>query len=165
MRKATHYKVSGVVETKPSDLPEGLAVEEVEVTLPRLSIDIVPIHGGSGIQVAEYDLDDTTFPSPGVMLSNKGIYDGEQIRKLRDFLNVVLDETPKMRVLKDVDGDVWFELEPNLFTLGTREDDPEALKKAQRKLALRTGYHSRSLEYVLDHEYFGPAVFIENTWE
>lgn len=165
MRKATHYKVSGVLETKPTDLPEGLKVEEVEVTLPRLSINIVPIHGGSGMQVAEYDLDDTTFTSPGVMLGNKGIYDGEQVRKLRDFLNKILEESTKVRVLRDREGDVWFELSPGKFALGGRGGDTTALANAKRKVADETGYHNWTFDQINGDDYFGPAKFIENTWE
>lgn len=136
MRKATHYKVSGVLETKPEDLPEGLAVEEVEITLPREKIKIIPIHGGSGILLTEYDLEDTRFAVPGVMIGSQGIYDGDEVRKLRDFLNKVLEEDTRiLRTFKDADGDSWFEFEPDKFTMGGFDEEyPKALVVAENRL-------------------------------
>lgn len=167
MRKTTQYKVSGVLETKPTHLPEGLEVEEVEVTLPRETIDIIPIHGGSGIRVAEYDLEDTTFTAPGVMIGRNGIYDGSEVRRLRDFLNLILGEENNMRcrVVKDREGDVWFELAPDEYTLGGSEVDQEALKKAKKKLVEGYGYRQKSFNWLNRHEYFGPVAHIDNTWE
>lgn len=158
MRKATHYKVSGVLPTKPIDLPEGLDVEEVEVKLPAMSIDITPIHGGDSTTLTEYSLEEGT----GFRMPGKGIFSEAEARKIRDFLNTILG---KIRVLKDADGDVWFELEPDKFTLGGRAYDDLALEKARRKLINQDGLRNKSFEYVNNSTWYGPAEFIENTWE
>jgi hypothetical protein len=168
MRKVTKYKVSGVLETKPTHLPEGLEVEEVEVTLPRETIDIVPIHGGSGIRVAEYDLENTFFTAPGVMIGSKGIYEGSEVRKLRDFLNRVLGEENANftgRVLVDSVDDVWFEFEANKWTQGNDRccTRPNPYQRAKERLTDPDALTNRTFEYILDA--YGPVTFIENTWE
>lgn len=165
MRKAIHYKVSGVVEIKPTNLPEGLNVEEVQVDLPKASVDIRAIHGGSSVRITEYDLDDTHYDGPGMLIPGKGIFEGSEVRKLRDFLNLVLEESTKVRVLRDREGDVWFELSPDQFTLGGSDGDTNALANAKRKVADETGYRNWTFDQINGHDYFGPAKFIENVWE
>lgn len=168
MRKAIHYKVSGVVEIKPTNLPKGLNVEEVQVDLPQASVDIRAIHGGSAVRITEYDLDDTHYDGPGMMIPGKGIFDGKEVRKLRDFLNKILDEEPSktLRVLVDGVNDVWFEFEPNVWTQGNDLGDtnPNPWERAQqRHLDENNALTRKSLADIEDS--YGPVEFIANIWE
>lgn len=158
MRKKTVYNVSGVLDTKPENLPEGLKVDELEVDSFE-TLEIGPFHfADSGMNA------NGVFIRENKEVPNRHLTK-EQTRKLRDFLNMVLEEPVKTRVVKDTDGDVWFEFEPDKFTLGGEHDNPESLNIAKRKKASSSGYHGKSLEWLNEHAYFGPVTFIENTWE
>jgi hypothetical protein len=169
MRKATHYKVSGVLETKPANLPEGLNVEEVEVTLPKHSVDIRAIHGGSAVHITEYDLCKSSYENPGMMIPGKGIFEGSEVRKLRDFLNVVLGEDKFVgRVLVDGVNDVWFEFEPDVWTQGNDRvcTNPNPWQRAKARLSeansFSDGLTRKPLKTIED--LYGPVEFIVNEW-
>jgi hypothetical protein len=159
MRKKTVYSVTGVLETKPTDLPDGLRVDQVEINAPRESIHLTSYHGerhlvSEGISIEK-----------SVTIGGVGLLEEVEVRKLRDFLNMVLGEESKVRVLRDREGDVWFELAPDKFALGGRESQTDALAIAKKKVADETGYRDWTFDQINGHEYFGPAKFIENTWE
>ena len=137
MRKATHYKVSGVLETKPKNLPEGVEVSEIEVDLPARQLRVNPIHNFGGVTITEYVFNkDSSFGSVGVQWVNMGILSESETRKLRDFLTEILGEDPViLRTFKDTDGDSWFEFEPDKFTMGGFDEDyPKALVVAENRL-------------------------------
>jgi hypothetical protein len=168
MRKVTKYEVSGVVDTNPTNLPEGLEVREILVDAPLASVRIKPIHGGSGNQFNEFSLSGDR--GNGVQIPGMGIFAESEVRKLRDFLNAILDEVPEKfvgRVLVDNVHDVWFEFEPDVWTQGNDEHDtnPNPLQRARERL--NEDYHygliKQSLE-TIEHR-FGPVRFIENRWE
>lgn len=165
MRKKIQYKVSGILENRPEGLPEGVTVEEVMVSLPDRSINLTPVHGGPGVNVSEYTMAGGSFGSVGLSWPNVGILSESETRKLRDFLNLVLEESTKVRVLRDREGDVWFELSPGKFALGGSDGDTNALANAKRKVADETGYRNWTFDQINGHDYFGPAKFVENVWE
>lgn len=111
MRKATHYKVSGVVETKPTNLPEGLTIEEVDSYVNEV-LEIGPFHFADSAVYnnAVYIREDSSKPSKRHLTKN-------QTRELRDFLNKILDEVI-LGILVDRVNDLWFEFEPGLYTYG-----------------------------------------------
>lgn len=164
MRKATHYKVSGVLETKPTDLPEGLEVEKVEVLLPARQFKVNPIHNFGGVFINEYFFERTSsFGSVGVQWPDVGIIGESEVRKLRDFLNEILEEqVPTLRAFRDVDGDAWFELQPNVFTMGNRCSNGYQAARLRAEERIRAfeetgypdGFRERSLEYI--SETYGP---------
>jgi hypothetical protein len=169
MRKETKYKVSGVSDIKPTDLPEGLEVKEVEVTAPAATLTIEPIHGSFGsLTITETELHGSREDQAAVTMPGHGIFAEDELRKLRDFLNLVLGEQEKtVRVILDGSGDLWFELKPGLFTYGTYEGSREnPLEKAKDRLreSETDGYFSsfvnRSEDWVKGS--YGPIKFLAN---
>lgn len=165
MRRVTKYEVSGVVDNKPADLPEGLKVREILVLVPPESVQITPIHGGSPFSFNEFPL--AGARGNGVQVPGMGIFEESQVRKLRDFFNKVLgeDPKPKMRVLEDSSGDWWFELVPGLFTFGSKYvQGKTALQDARTNRELNDGSYIDWTEQRLRvaYDYVGD---ITNTWE
>lgn len=164
MRRVTKYEVSGVVDSKPTDLPEGLEVKEILVDLPPESIQITPIHGGPPYSFHEFPL--TGARGTGVQVQGMGIFQESEVRKLRDFCNKVLGENPgKMRVLEDTSGDWWFELVPGLFTFGSKYvEGKTALADAQTNRDLNDGRYIDWTEDRLRSEY-ARVYEVTDTWE
>lgn len=163
MRKETRYKVSGLLETKPSNLPEGVSVEEVKVDAVPTEVRIIPIHGGSGKLFRECSYQE----SAAISFDGGGIFSEEEVRKLRDFLNVVLGESKfKGRVLVDGVNDVWFEFAPDVWTQGNELSDtnPNPWERAQqRHLDENNALVRQPLRKI--QELYGPVRFIANIWE
>lgn len=161
MRKLTHYKVSGVLETKPTDLPEGLNVEEVSVELPPDELYLQTAHGES------HRFAESLTTEAALAITSLGLFYKPEVVKLRDFCNKVLgeDPKPKMRVLEDSSGDWWFELVPGLFTFGSKyAEGKTALEDAQTKRQLNDGRYIDWTEQRLRdcYSYVGD---VTNTWE
>ena len=165
MRKETRYKVSGLLETKPSNLPEGVSVEEVKVDAVPTEVSIIPIHGGSGKLFRECSYLD----SPAISFDGGGIFAGEEVRRLRDFLNVVLNESKfKGRVLVDFVGDVWFEFHPDVWTQGNdfTDTNPNPWERANERHGTTDDAPGLTRQTLSEIERrFGPVRFIANIWE
>jgi hypothetical protein len=167
MRKVTKYEVSGVLDTKPTNLPDGLSVSEVEVEVRSETINITPIHGWDSRTVSEWNFShDSPHGKVGFMWSGSGIFSESETRRLRDFLNEILGESQfRGRVLVDCVDDVWFEFTPNQWTQGNdrHNTNPNPYQRAKERLTEPDALTNQTLEYIIDC--YGPVVFIENTWE
>ena len=130
MRKVTHYIITGESSVKPEDLPEGFAVAERKVSVPVESLEIKTVVGDP-VSIVE-----SSTAEKGVGIVGIGLLYEPEVRKLRDFLNVVLGEdSVKLRAFKDTDGDSWFEFEPDKFTMGGFDEEyPKALVVAENRL-------------------------------
>lgn len=162
MRKATHFKVSGVVETKPTNLPEGLTVTEVSVNLPEEEITIRSFHG------SDHRVGESISVENAMTIAGVGLLEKEEVRRLRDFCNKVLGEQSFTgRVLVDDVRDVWFEFAPNRWTQGNDRLDtnPNPLQRARERLIDQTptSLVEQTLEEI--NRKYGPVKFIDNTWE
>jgi hypothetical protein len=169
MRKTTQYKVSGVLETKPENLPEGLEVSEVEVDLPNRQFKVNPIHNFGGVTITEYPFErGSSFGGVGLQLPNVGILSESEVRNLRDFLNVVLNENNfNGRVLVDSVEDVWFEFYPDVWTQGNDVGDtnPNPWERANQRHGSTDdapGLTRQSLSEI--ERRYGPVRFIDNRW-
>lgn len=161
MRKKTVYNVSGVLDSKPTNLPEGLEVKEVEVD------DTATLEVG-----AFHFADSGTKPNGVYIREDPDIFNGrhftkEETRRIRDFLNKVLEEPQHVvRVIKDDVLDVWFEFSPNKWTQGNdyRDINPNPLQRARQLLeeGRPDGLVEQPLEEI--NRKYGPVTFIDNIW-
>lgn len=163
MRKKKVYNVTGVLDTKPENLPEGLKVDELEVDDMKV-LEIGPFHFA-----------DSSMNDNGLYIREERTPYGnrhltrEQTTNLRDFLNEILGEKIfKGRVLVDGVNDVWFEFAPNVWTQGNdfSNTNPNPWERAQDRHADDSdcpALTKQSVEYI-SREY-GPVKFIENIWE
>lgn len=94
MRDVTKYQVNGVLDEKPKDLPEGLTVTEKKVPGTQVKKRFGSLKVEDSINHKNGAYFDLLY-STGVHLSK------EDTRKVRDFLNEILDEGPKLRVIFD----------------------------------------------------------------
>lgn len=137
MRKS--YIVTGKSVVKPTDLPEGLTVEESkekikEIIQTKLSRRItVTQEGEEG--AAHLKVEDTGQLSDVV----QAFLSKDIVRKLRDTLNEILNEF-QSRVITDGDGDKWFEAAEGLFHMASDVEDAKAQHR-RNPLDARTPRH------------------------
>ena len=162
MRKKTVYNVTGVLDTKPENLPDGLQVDELEVD------DM------ESLEIGAFTFQDSAMNENGVYIrENKTTFGGrhltkEETRRIRDFLDVVLGEEKFVgRVLVDNVEDVWFEFAPDVWTQGNdyRDTNPNPFQRAKERHGGTdaTGLTRQSLSTI--ERSYGPVRFIRNEWE
>jgi len=142
MRKV--YSVTGTSPIKPTNLPDGLTVEEKKVEIKevidtklsrRFTVKESGMYDG-GVHI-KLEQTNTAF-NPDCVQS---AMTREEATKLRDVLTEIL-KTSVRRVL-DSEGDFWYEVEHNLFRMG--DDLAEAKRKHDRDGA--QGY-AHDLDYI-----------------
>lgn len=153
MAKAVAYSIKGTSKVKPTDLPEGLRVETTVVDVPT-DVTVQSRYGmkfrfrkytGSLSEEGEV-LINLLDPAPfggAPRINTDKIMDRENVRKLRDALTELLDETLPLRKVVDGQEDAWYEIEPNKFRMGF--DRAEATRKH-----LSGPLHASSLERITD---------------
>jgi hypothetical protein len=149
--KRTVYKVEGVLDYQPDELPEGLSVTEIEVDDPKSVL--VRAGGGQEIRVFENDYGQ----GPVVVFQFVGRIGDylslDSAREVRDCLNAILGEgKPTRRVFaeeRELDGSWrWWETAPDRWTYetswaealqGVESDDPLLVNVDWDKVILDAG--------------------------
>jgi len=117
MRKV--YSVTGTSPIKPTNLPDGLTIEETKVEIKevidtKLSRRFTVKESGLYDGGAHIKLEQTnTVYNPDCVQS---ALSREEATKLRDVLTEILKDG--VRKVLDSDDDYWYEVEPNLFRMG-----------------------------------------------
>ena len=139
------YSVTGKSSVKPTNLPQGLEVQEtverIEAVFPaafgrELTIkDSQTFEGGAWIKMATKPM----YDQPTYVC---GHVERDELIKVRDHINVILGQDQGLRKLVDSSdyANVWFEIEPNKFYNQNTREDAESL-------ATRGGPH-RTLESI-----------------
>jgi len=142
MRKV--YSVTGTSTIKPTNLPDGLTIEETEVEIKevidttlsrRFTVKESGVFSG-GVHI-KLEQTGKVFKADVVQAA----LSREEATKLRDVLTEILKDGTR-RVL-DSEGDFWYEVEHDLFRMG--EDLTEAKRKHARDGA--EGY-AHDLDYI-----------------
>lgn len=119
MREVTKYRISGVTNYEPTDLPEGVtAVPFKDKLIKEAHINTV---------FGSFKVVDSVTTKNAVTISGLGVIPQDEVRKLRDFLNEVLEESgPTLRRVWDNDNSAtwaWYEVSEDRFIWATSRED------------------------------------------
>ena len=136
MKKIVKYLVSGMTDTKPENLPEGVQVTESVSKTPHKDLELVTMGGNEAVF---FEDPDWAHPGPRVGANFKG-YGGDrkrfftvdQAREIGEWLIEVADShKPKLRKAMDRDGDTWFEVQPEWFIYAESRQKAEDLSRGE----------------------------------
>jgi len=156
MGNRVNFKVQGTSKTKPTNLPDGLTVEEVEVPMK----EVFPMLFGRELTVQESSTFGSThfkLTAPSTAIGSKeiaGYLVKEDVVKLRDLLNEIL--SGGKRVFQDRDKSTtnrWYEVADNKFNYAA---DRERAEKAYDR------YPSDSWDLTKVEQFYGPLTLVQD---